>query len=60
MDNALKRDLRRYPLYFLIWTVLGLFFFSQGLTEKWFSHDPNPAGGITCFLGSPESTSGLY
>jgi two-component system LytT family sensor kinase len=42
MDNALKRDLRRYPLYFLIWTVLGLFFFSQGLTEKWFSHDPNP------------------
>jgi two-component system LytT family sensor kinase len=42
MDGALKRDLRRYPLYFLIWTVLGLFFFSQGLTEKWFSHDPNP------------------
>jgi hypothetical protein len=34
MDGALKRDLRRYPLYFLIWTVLGLFFFSQGLTEK--------------------------
>ena len=42
MDNAVKCDLRRYPLYFLIWTVFGLFFFSQGLTQKFFTHDPTP------------------
>jgi two-component system LytT family sensor kinase len=37
-----KRDLRTYGLYFLAWTVFGLFFFSQGLTQKFFSHDPTP------------------
>ena len=37
-----KRGLRTYALYFLAWTVLGLFFFSQGLTQKFFSHDPTP------------------
>jgi two-component system, LytTR family, sensor kinase len=42
MGNAFKRDLRNYPLYFLLWTVLGLFYFSQGLTQKLFSHDPTP------------------
>jgi two-component system, LytTR family, sensor kinase len=42
MDNAFKRDLRNYPLYFLLWTVLGLFYFSQGVTQSLFGHDPTP------------------
>jgi signal transduction histidine kinase len=29
-------------LYFLAWTVVGLFFFSQALTQKLFTHDPTP------------------
>jgi two-component system LytT family sensor kinase len=37
-----KSDLRTYALFFLAWTVVGLFFFSQGLTQKLFSHDPTP------------------
>jgi|SRR5271169_2987346 len=40
MESALKRDLRNYPLYFLIWTIIGVFFFSQGLVQNFFSHDP--------------------
>jgi two-component system, LytTR family, sensor kinase len=42
MDDRFKRDLRDYPLYFLLWTVLGLFYFSQGLTQRLVSQDPNP------------------
>jgi two-component system, LytTR family, sensor kinase len=42
MENAFKRDLRNYPLYFLLWTVLGLFYFSQGLTQRLVTHDPTP------------------
>jgi two-component system, LytTR family, sensor kinase len=42
MANRFKRDLRNYPLYFLLWTVLGLFYFSQGLTQRLVSHDPTP------------------
>jgi two-component system, LytTR family, sensor kinase len=42
MENTFKRDLRNYPLYFLLWTVLGLFYFSQGLTQRLVSHDPTP------------------
>ena len=26
MESALKRDLRNYPLYFLIWTIIGISF----------------------------------
>ena len=37
-----KSGLRTYALFFLAWTVAGLFFFSQGLTQKLFSHDPTP------------------
>ena len=40
MESALKRDLRNYPLYFLIWTIIGIFFFSQALSQKFFSRDP--------------------
>jgi two-component system LytT family sensor kinase len=42
MENAFKRDLQNYPLYFLLWTVLGLFYFSQGLTQRLVLHDPIP------------------
>jgi MFS family permease len=37
-----KRHLRTYGLYFLAWTAVGLFFFTQSLTQKLFSHDPTP------------------
>ncbi|HKW34038.1 MAG TPA: histidine kinase [Candidatus Acidoferrum sp.] len=42
MESGFKRDLRKYPLYFLLWTVLGLFYFSQGITQRLVSHDPTP------------------
>lgn len=42
MENSFKRDLRNYPLYFFLWTILGLFYFSQGLTQRLVSHDPIP------------------
>ena len=42
MESALKRDLRNYPLYFLIWTIIGIFFFSRALSQKFFSRDPTP------------------
>jgi two-component system, LytTR family, sensor kinase len=42
METGFKRDLRNYPLYFLLWTVFGLFYFSQGLTQRFVSHDPTP------------------
>ena len=42
MQNGFKRDLRNYPLYFLLWTVLGFFYFSQGMTQKLLWHDPTP------------------
>jgi len=42
MENSFRRDVRNYPLYFLLWTVLGLFHFSQGLTQRLVSHDTTP------------------
>jgi hypothetical protein len=42
MENSFQRDLRNYPLYFLLWTALGLFYFSQGLTQRIVLHDPTP------------------
>ncbi|HTZ60753.1 MAG TPA: histidine kinase [Acidobacteriaceae bacterium] len=42
MGNSFRRDVRNYPLYFLLWTIFGLFYFSQGLTQRLVSHDPNP------------------
>jgi two-component system, LytTR family, sensor kinase len=38
----MARGLRNLATYFLIWTVVGLFFFSQALTQKLASHDPTP------------------
>lgn len=42
MENSFKRDVRNYPLYFLLWTLFGLFYFSQGLTQRLVLHDPTP------------------
>ncbi len=42
MENSFRHDVKNYPLYFLLWTVLGLFYFSQGLTQRLVFHDPNP------------------
>jgi two-component system LytT family sensor kinase len=42
MSVALKRRLREYGLSFLVWTVIGLYFFSQGLIQKYLSKDPTP------------------
>jgi two-component system, LytTR family, sensor kinase len=42
MENRFKRDLRNYTLYFLLWTAAGLFYFSQGLTQRLVRHDPVP------------------
>jgi hypothetical protein len=42
MDNSFRRDVRNYPLYFLLWTIFGLFYFSQGLTQRLVSHDVTP------------------
>jgi two-component system, LytTR family, sensor kinase len=42
METGFKRDLRNYPLYFVLWTILGLFYFSQGITQRLISHDPTP------------------
>lgn len=42
MENSFKHDVRNYPLYFLLWTLFGLFYFSQGMTQRLVLHDPTP------------------
>jgi two-component system LytT family sensor kinase len=42
MAIAVRRILRNYAWYFLVWTVFGLFFFSQAIAQKIFSRDPTP------------------
>jgi two-component system LytT family sensor kinase len=42
MENSFKHDVRNYPLYFLLWTLFGLFYFSQGMTQRLVFHDPTP------------------
>jgi two-component system LytT family sensor kinase len=42
MRNLVRRSLRNYAWYFLVWTVIGLFFFSQAVTQKFVSHEPTP------------------
>jgi len=42
MGSMLRAALRAYAVYFSVWTVLGLFFFSQSLTQKLHFHDPTP------------------
>jgi signal transduction histidine kinase len=42
MRNAVRDRLRTYAAYFLVWTVLGLFLFSQALVQKLVSREPTP------------------
>jgi signal transduction histidine kinase len=42
VETTFKRDVRNYPVYFLLWTLLGLFYASQGMTQRFVSHDPSP------------------
>jgi len=51
IESTSKRDLRTYGLYFLAWTVIGLFFFSEFVTgETTLALHPaspmNPAGAV--------------
>lgn len=42
MRKAVARGLRNYSWYFLVWTLAGLFFFSQAIEQKVISHEPTP------------------
>ncbi|HEY1465168.1 MAG TPA: histidine kinase [Terriglobales bacterium] len=37
-----KRIVRSYIAFFVYWTVMGFFFFSQSLVQKFLSRDPTP------------------
>jgi two-component system LytT family sensor kinase len=42
MTNRFKFSLRQCTVYFVVWTVFGLYMFSQGMVQKAASHDPTP------------------
>src|SRR5262249_16795264 len=42
MDNTLRARIRRYPVYFLGWTLMGLFLCSEDLARKVVTHDTAP------------------
>ena len=42
MRNAVARGLRNYGWYFLVWTAIGLFFFSQAIAQKIISRESTP------------------
>jgi sensor histidine kinase YesM len=42
MRSALQSTLQIYKFCFPVWTVVGLFFFTQGVTQKLASHDLTP------------------
>src|ERR1700759_2919434 len=42
MKPVTRRLLRNYAFYFAVWTLVGLFFFSQALTQKILSGEPTP------------------
>ena len=42
ITSTRQRTLRLYAASFLVWTVLGLFMFSQGLVQKVVANDPTP------------------
>lgn len=41
-SNAIKRVLSNYVWYFSVWTVVGIFFFSQALVQKFLAREPTP------------------
>jgi len=42
MSNRAKSGLRNLAWYFLVWTVVGLFFFTQDMARKLISGEPTP------------------
>ena len=42
MTSRLNSQVRRFAIYFVVWTIVGLFMFSQGMVQKVFAKDPNP------------------
>ena len=42
MKSPAKVKLRQAAVYFVIWTFFGLYMFSQGMVQKFFSKDPTP------------------
>jgi two-component system LytT family sensor kinase len=42
MRSTLRKHLRTYGVCFLVWTGLGLYYYSQNLAQKFVSHDPTP------------------
>ena len=42
ITSTRQRTFRLYAASFLVWTVLGLFMFSQGLVQKVVTNDPTP------------------
>ena len=42
MSNGIKRVLRNYIWYFAGWTVVGFFFCSQALVQKFLTREPTP------------------
>ena len=42
MNRGFRSELRRLALYFFVYTLLGLFMFSQGAIQKIIGNDPNP------------------
>jgi two-component system, LytTR family, sensor kinase len=41
-SRRIQGILRNYVWYFCIWTVLGIFFFSQAIVQKFLSREPTP------------------
>jgi two-component system LytT family sensor kinase len=42
MNSGAKNRVGRYTALFLLWSMMGLFMFSQGMAQKVLSHDPHP------------------
>jgi sensor histidine kinase YesM len=62
MQSGLKRNARGAAVCLLGWTVVGLFFYTQSLTQKLSSHNPTPSwryltswlsGVYICALATP-------
>ena len=41
-DGSLLRDLRHWPLYFGLWTLVGFFYYSENLTQRLLGQDRTP------------------
>ena len=42
LASSLLRDLRHWPLYFGLWTLVGLFYYSENLTQRLLGQDRTP------------------